>query len=156
MMCVMHWAITEERCRAFEGQRLPAAVDFPMPINIVMRRWLRSCSGRCSVICNHCPQDLQDGHSKGFLGRFKRTINVVDSTTIALIANCMYWAKHRRRKAAAKCHLRLALQSFLPRFAIIDTAKENDAKRAREVCAGLKEGEIVLFDKAYVDFEHLF
>ena len=26
-----------------------------------------SCSGRCSVICNHCPQDLQDGHSKGFL-----------------------------------------------------------------------------------------
>ena len=68
----------------------------------------------------------------------------------------MDWAKHRRRKAAAKCHLRLDLQSFLPRFAIIDTAKENDAKRAREVCAGLKEGEIVLFDKAYVDFEHLF
>ena len=93
---------------------------------------------------------------KGFPRRFKRTINVVDSTTIALIANCMYWAKHRRRKAAAKCHLRLDLQSFLPRFAIIDTAKENDAKRAREVCAGLKEGEIVLFDKAYVDFEHLF
>ena len=24
------------------------------------------------------------------------------------------------------------------------------------MCAGLKEGEIVLFDKAYVDFEHLF
>ena len=93
---------------------------------------------------------------KGFPRRFKRTINVVDSTTIALIANCMDWAKHRRRKAAAKCHLRLDLQSFLPRFAIIDTAKENDAKRAREVCAGLKEGEIVLFDKAYVDFEHLF
>ena len=51
----------------------------------------------------------------------------------------MDWAKHRRRKAAAKCHLRLDLQSFMPRFAIIDTAKENDAKRAREVCAGLKE-----------------
>ena len=64
----------------------------------------------------------------------------------------MYWAKHRRRKAAAKCHLRLDLQSFLPRFAIIDTAKENDAKRAREVCAGLKEGEIVLFDKALCRF----
>ena len=47
------------------------------------------------------------------------------------------------------------LQSFLPRFAIIDTAREADAKRAREVCAGIKDGEIVIFDKAYVDFDHL-
>jgi len=67
----------------------------------------------------------------------------------------MDWAKHRRRKAAAKCHLRLDLQSFLPRFAVVDTARHNDAKRAREVCAGIKAGEIVIFDKAYVDFDHL-
>jgi hypothetical protein len=80
---------------------------------------------------------------------------VVDSTTIELVANCMDWAKHRRRKAAAKTHLRLNLQSFLPSFAIVDTAKDNDNKRAREVCASIHEGEIVLFDKAYVDFEHL-
>jgi hypothetical protein len=32
---------------------------------------------------------------------------------------------------------------------------EADAKRARELCAGIKEGEIVIFDKAYVDFDHL-
>jgi hypothetical protein len=87
--------------------------------------------------------------------RFKRTIHLVDSTTLPLIASCMDWAKHRRRKAAAKCHLRLDLQSFLPRFAIVDTARHADARRAREVCAGIKAGEIVLFDKAYVDFEHL-
>jgi hypothetical protein len=87
--------------------------------------------------------------------RFKCAIHVVDSTTIELIANCMDWAKHRRRKAAAKCHLRLNLQSFLPSFAIVDTAKHNDNKRAREVCAGIADGEVVLFDKAYVDFEHL-
>ena len=67
----------------------------------------------------------------------------------------MDWAKHRRRKAAAKCHLRLDLQSFLPRFAIVDTARHDDAKRARELCAGIKAGEIVIFDKAYVDFDHL-
>ena len=67
----------------------------------------------------------------------------------------MDWAKHRRRKAAAKCHLRLDLQSFLPRFAIVDTARHNDAKRAREMCAGIQAGEIVIFDKAYVDFSHL-
>jgi len=104
--------------------------------------------------------DLSPGFVSGkagkrFLRRFKRKIHAIDSTTIPLIASCMDWAKHRRQKAAAKCHLRLDLQSFLPRFAIIDTARDADAKRAREVCAGVKEGEIVLFDKAYVDFGNL-
>jgi hypothetical protein len=93
---------------------------------------------------------------RGLTGRFKRVIHVVDSTTIQLIASCLDWAKHRRRKAAAKCHLRLDLHSLLPRFAIVDTARDNDNARAREVCAGIRAGEIVLFDRAYVDFAHLF
>jgi len=104
---------------------------------------------------NLSPQFVSGKAGKRFARKFKRTIHLVDSTTIALIASCMDWAKHRRRKAAAKCHLRLDLQSFLPRFAIVDTAQHNDAKRAREVCAGIKAGEIVIFDKAYVDFAHL-
>lgn len=90
-----------------------------------------------------------------FAFRFKRMIHVVDSTTIQLVARCMDWAKHRRRKAAAKCHVRLNLQSLLPHFAIVDTAREHDSVRARELCAGVRAGEIVIFDKAYVDFEHL-
>ena len=92
---------------------------------------------------------------RGFLRRFRKVIHAVDSTTIQLVANAMDWAKHRRRKAAAKCHLRLNLQTFLPACAIIDTAKEGDNRRAREICAGLESGEIVVFDKAYVDFGHL-
>lgn len=102
------------------------------------------------------PEFARGKRGRGIPHRFKRAIHVVDSTTIELVASCMDWASHRRRKAAAKCHLRLDLQSFLPRFAIIDTARDNDNKRAREVCAGIKPGEIVVFDKAYVDFEHLF
>ncbi len=101
------------------------------------------------------PEFVRGKAAKRFARKFKRTIHVVDSTTIELIATCMDWAKHRRRKAAAKCHLRLDLQSFLPRFAVIDTAREADAKRAREVCAGVKDGEIAIFDKAYMDFGHL-
>lgn len=106
-------------------------------------------------------QTLQPGFAcgnrgKGVARRFRRVIHVVDSTTIQLVASCMDWARHRRRKAAAKCHLRLDLHSFLPRFAIIDTARENDAKRSRELCAGIRPGEIVVFDKAYLDFTHLF
>ena len=101
------------------------------------------------------PRFISGRAGKRFARKFKRAIHVVDSTTIPLIASCMDWARHRRRKAAAKCHLRLDLQSFLPRFAIVDTARHNDAKRAREVCAAIKAGEIVIFDKAYVDFAHL-
>lgn len=104
---------------------------------------------------NLSPRFVSGKAGKRFARRFKRTIHVVDSTTIQLIASCMDWAKHRRRKAAAKCHLRLDLQCFLPRFAIVDTARDADAKRAREVCAGIQAGEIVIFDKAYVDFAHL-
>lgn len=92
---------------------------------------------------------------KGLLRRFKVRIHAVDSTTMQLVANCIDWARHRRRKAAAKMHLRLDLHSFLPSFAIVDTAGQHDSLRAREVCAGLLAGEIALFDKAYVDFLHL-
>src|SRR5215831_76921 len=89
------------------------------------------------------------------IARFKLPIHVVDSTTVQLIASALDWARHRYRKAAAKCHLRLDLHSFLPRFVLIDTAREHDIHRAGEMCAELRAGEIVLFDKAYADFSLL-
>jgi Transposase DDE domain/Domain of unknown function (DUF4372) len=96
------------------------------------------------------------GHgAKNFACRFKRRVHLVDATTIQLVANCLDWAKHRRRKAAVKRHLRLELESFLPSFVLIDTAHQHEATRARELCAELQDGEIAIFDKGYVDLEHL-
>ena len=95
------------------------------------------------------------GRYSGLPRRFKRAVHAVDSSTIALVANCMDWAKHRRRKAAAKLHLRL-LQSFLPSFAIIEEASHHDDTRAPALCEGLQAGEIAVFDKAYVHFANLF
>lgn len=92
---------------------------------------------------------------RGLPRRFKRTIHAVDSSTIKLVANNIAWAKHRRRKAAAKLHLRLDVRSFLPGFAIVEEARHGDNVRARELCAHIQAGEIVVFDKAYVDFGHL-
>jgi len=88
--------------------------------------------------------------------RFKRTVHAIDASTIKLFANCMGWAKHRRRKAAAKLHLRLNLQTFLPAYAVVDAAKGHDNTKAHELCAGLKAGEIVLFDMAYIDYAQLY
>ena len=99
---------------------------------------------------------LQGRHYCGIPRRFKRVINVVDSTTIRLVVNCLDWAKHRRRKAAAKMHLRLDLRSFLPEFVLVKSASTNDLAQSYEVCAGVRAGEIVVFDKAYVGYEHLY
>ena len=62
-------------------------------------------------------QNIQPGFAtgkkgKGLLRCFKVRIHAVDSTVMELVANCIAWAKHRRRKAAAKMHLRLDLHSF--------------------------------------------
>jgi hypothetical protein len=103
---------------------------------------------------SHPSFSVQHG-KKNFAYRFRSRIHLIDATTIQLVANCMDWAKHRRRKAGIKCHCRLDLQSYLPSFVLIDTAAEHENTRAREVCAGLKTGEIAVFDKGYIDFEHL-
>jgi hypothetical protein len=51
--------------------------------------------------------------------------------------------------------VRLDLHSLLPRFVLVESAKAADSIRAAELCAGVKPGEIVIFDRAYVDFVHL-
>lgn len=90
----------------------------------------------------------------GRLRKLNRTISLMDSTVIELIARCMDWAAHRRSKAAAKCHLRLDFESLLPGCAVIDTAREADATRARDLTAGLKTGEIAIFDRGYIELKH--
>ena len=50
--------------------------------------------------------------------------------------------------------MRLDLHSLLPRFVLVESAKAADSMRAAQVCAGVKAGEIVIFDRAYVDFVH--
>lgn len=89
------------------------------------------------------------------LPRFKRRLYAVDATVIKLVANCMSWAKHRRRKAATKLHLRLDLQSLLPRFAIVDLAPRHESTHLVGLCAPLQPGEIVIFDKGFLSFGRL-
>jgi hypothetical protein len=106
---------------------------------------------------------IQNGHPNFGVGhkysglprRFKRAIYAIDSTTIQLVANCIDWAKHRRRKVAAKCHMQLNLQTFLPKFAIVKEASTHDSTEANRLCMNLQSGEIAVFDKAYMDYTHL-
>ena len=66
------------------------------------------------------PRFVSGKAGKGFARRFQGTIHRVDSRTIELIASCMDWAKHRRRKASASVVLTTPGLSV-----IIDAIKES-------------------------------
>lgn len=93
---------------------------------------------------------------KGFIFRLKRDIFAIDSTTLKLALNCINWARHRSKKAAAKAHMRLNIGSMLPTFAVVESAAPHDSKRADALCAGMKDGDVLLADRAYVDFAFLY
>jgi hypothetical protein len=88
--------------------------------------------------------------------RFRRSIHIIDATVVQLVASCVDWANHNRRKAAIKCHMRLNLRSLLPSFAFIDSAREHDVQHVRKLCAGLQRGEVVLCDKGYHLLAHFY
>jgi hypothetical protein len=102
-----------------------------------------------------CPGFTEYGKHSGFIFRLKREIFAMDSTTLQLTLASIDWARHRRKKAAAKCHLRLNIGSFLPAFAVVEDAGHHDSVRADALCAGLVAGDVVLGDRAYLDFAHL-
>ncbi len=92
----------------------------------------------------------------GVLSKFRmRNIFAIDSTTIQLSIKCIDWAKHRRKKAAVKTHMRCDVANMLPRCAIVETAAHHDSTKAMDLCAGLGEGDILIADKAYVVFSFL-
>jgi len=102
-----------------------------------------------------CPGFAEYGKHTGFIFRIKRDIFAMDSTTLQLTLASIDWARHRRRKAAAKCHMRLDIGTFLPTFAVVEDAAHHDSVRAGALCAGLGAGDVLLADRAYVDLPFL-
>lgn len=96
------------------------------------------------------------GANPRLVHRFRRSIHAVDATVVELIASCVDWANHNRRKAAIKCHMRLSLRSLLPSFAFIDSAREHDVQQVGRLCANLQKGEVALFDKGYHLMAHFY
>lgn len=102
-----------------------------------------------------CPGFTQYGKHAGFIFRLKRGIFAMDSTTLQLTLASIDWARHRRRKAAAKCHLRLNIGTFLPSFVVVEDAAHHDSVRAEVLCAAMGMGDVLLADRAYVDLAFL-
>jgi len=103
-----------------------------------------------------CPRFTGNKRNRNYLARMRRRIEAIDSTTLKLSLDCIDWAKHRRKKAAAKTHMRIDTASMLPRFAVVEEASHHDSTRAAQLCANMNAGDVLTADRAYVDLSFLF
>ena len=99
---------------------------------------------------------FQRGAAPRLARRFRRSIHIIDATVIELVASCVDWANHNRRKAAIKCHLRLSLRTLLPNFAFLSSARENDVQQVHRICADLQRGEVLLCDRGFHLLAHFY
>ena len=89
------------------------------------------------------------GRKKKF--RFKNKLQSLDSTSIDLCASLFDWAKFKSTKGAAKIHLLLDHEGYLPCFAHITDGKSHDITVARTF--KFQPGTIIAMDKGYVDYD---
>lgn len=82
--------------------------------------------------------------------RFKNKLLSLDSTTISLSLSLFPWAKYRRTKGAAKLHLLLDHDGYLPSYAYLSNGKKHDVSVARKF--PLAPGSIVTMDRGYNDY----
>jgi hypothetical protein len=87
-------------------------------------------------------------HKKRF--RFRNPLLTIDSTIIDLSLSVYDWALYQREKGAAKLHLVLDHQGYLPRFAVVTEGKCCDLKPIRPL--DFPAGTILIFDRGYQDY----
>ncbi len=94
---------------------------------------------------------MQTAASRKKKFRFKNKLQSLDSTSIDLCASLFDWAKFKSTKGAAKIHLLLDHEGYLPCFAHITDGKSHDITVARTF--KFQPGTIIAMDKGYVDYD---
>jgi len=92
-------------------------------------------------------QRLAPGH--GF--RFHNKLYSLDATTIDLCLEVFPWSHSQQSKGAIKLHVGLDHAGMLPEFVAITDGKTHDITAARAL--RLPRGSMVVFDKAYIDYQ---
>jgi len=82
--------------------------------------------------------------------RFHNPLLTLDSTMIDLCASLYDWAAYKRTKGAAKLHLVLDHQGYLPQLVVITPGKVQEIEVARRL--RFQPGTILIFDRGYVDY----
>jgi len=99
-------------------------------------------------LLGRCQQLAAEGKRKF---RFKNKLVSLDATVIDLCLTLYDWAQFRRAKGAIKLHLLLDHDGYLPSFACLTEGKMHEIRIARQM--KFAPGTIVVFDRAYVDYD---
>ena len=83
--------------------------------------------------------------------RFKNDLYSFDATTIDLCLSLYDWAKFRKSKGGIKIHVKLNHRGYIPEFITVTPAARHEVKEMPKV--PLKAGDVVVFDRGFVDLE---
>ena len=84
---------------------------------------------------------------------FKNPLYSFDSTTIKLCLSIFDWAKYSKTKGALKLHTLFNNRTTVPELLILSDGKTGDITAAKEKKLPLGKGSIIVFDRAYIDYE---
>ena len=96
------------------------------------------------------------GHCQGIAPRNKTfklggKIYLLDASLVALSLSLFPWAQYQKSKGAAKLHVGLDADGYLPAFLNLTEGKEHEIKLAREL--NFPPGSYVVFDRGYTDYD---
>lgn len=83
--------------------------------------------------------------------RFRNPLVSIDATLIDVCLSVFDWASYRRTKGAAKLHLVLDHNGYMPQFAVITEGKTPEVVVARTL--HFEPGTIVVMDMGYIDYD---
>ena len=91
------------------------------------------------------------GFTNGHKFSFSNPLYSLDSTTIDLNKKSFPWASFRKNKGGIKLHTVLDHNGYLPTVVNMSNAKVADIKPGKRIT--FKEGDIVVFDRGYNDYD---
>jgi putative transposase len=80
----------------------------------------------------------------------KGKIYLLDASLVELTLSLFPWAKYQKNKGAAKLHVGLDADGYLPAFVDLTEGKEHEINHAREL--ELPRGSYLVFDRGYTDY----
>ena len=97
--------------------------------------------GRCQTVAPR---------NKRFKFKESAKLYLLDATMIELSLSLFPWAKYRKSKGAAKLHIGLDADGYLPAFVDLSEGKEHEINMARQL--ELPKDSYVVFDRGYTDY----
>jgi len=79
-----------------------------------------------------------------------KKIYLLDASLVELTLSLFPWAKYQKNKGAAKLHIGLDADGYLPAFVDLTEGREHEINHAREL--ELPKGSYVVFDRGYTDY----